>query len=78
MWPPGQVQKQYIARVIGAFPEHEKVVDANINYNAREGKSTTEVLNSSGGTSVKGKAACTKFTRISTIICSSIYADLYN
>ncbi|XP_062115859.1 RNA pseudouridine synthase 7 isoform X1 [Humulus lupulus] len=62
----GQVQKQYIARVIGAFPEHEKVVDANINYNAREGKSTAEVLNSSGGTSVKGKVACTKFTRIST------------
>ncbi|XP_030493924.2 RNA pseudouridine synthase 7 [Cannabis sativa] len=61
----GQVQKQYVARVIGVFPEHEKVVEANINYNAREGKSTAEVLNS-GDTKIKGKTACTKFTRIST------------
>ncbi|KAF4361538.1 hypothetical protein F8388_007554 [Cannabis sativa] len=43
----------------------QKVVEANINYNAREGKSTAEVLNS-GDTKIKGKTACTKFTRIST------------
>ncbi|KAM6570388.1 hypothetical protein CsatB_018373 [Cannabis sativa] len=88
----GQVQKQYVARVIGVFPEHEKVVEANINYNAREGKSTAEVslmrhfhsfqeinmasfvksdlfvlqVLNSGDTKIKGKTACTKFTRIST------------
>ncbi|KAM7265372.1 hypothetical protein ACFE04_003055 [Oxalis oulophora] len=88
------VKKQYIARVLGLFPEDEKkylqfavalnvqenvysnselaeqswfiwfnvqVVDANINYNAREGRSTTEV-----GDDRCGKAACTKFKRIST------------
>ncbi|KAK6127760.1 hypothetical protein DH2020_038469 [Rehmannia glutinosa] len=63
----GEVKKQYIARVIGVFPENEQVVNANINYNAREGKSTAEVENgSSKNNPSKGKAACTKFTRIST------------
>ncbi|KAK6153919.1 hypothetical protein DH2020_013558 [Rehmannia glutinosa] len=63
----GEVKKQYIARVIGVFPENEQVVNANINYNAREGKSTAEVENGSSKNSPsKGKAACTKFTRIST------------
>ncbi|XP_054822205.1 RNA pseudouridine synthase 7 isoform X2 [Prosopis cineraria] len=55
------VQKQYIAKVVGEFPEDEQVVDANINYNAREGRSTAEVKDSA-----KGKTACTKFTRISS------------
>ncbi|PON95707.1 Pseudouridine synthase [Trema orientale] len=62
----GKVQKQYVARVIGVFPEYEKLVDVNINYNAREGRSTAEAGNSSSDTTLKGKAACTKFTRIST------------
>ncbi|XP_042476943.1 RNA pseudouridine synthase 7-like isoform X2 [Macadamia integrifolia] len=43
----GKVHKQYIAKVIGEFPEEE------------EG-------NSFGGTALKGKVACTKFTRIGT------------
>ncbi|XP_050257535.1 RNA pseudouridine synthase 7 isoform X2 [Quercus robur] len=60
----GLVQKQYIAKVIGVFPEDEIMVDANIDYNAREGRSTAEVENANGA--VKGKAASTKFTRIST------------
>ncbi|KAJ1417875.1 Pseudouridine synthase, RsuA/RluB/C/D/E/F [Sesbania bispinosa] len=37
------------------------IVDANIDYNAREGRSTAEVRGSA-----KGKAASTKFSRIST------------
>ncbi|XP_020232921.1 RNA pseudouridine synthase 7 isoform X2 [Cajanus cajan] len=57
----GLVHKQYIAKVVGAFPEDELIIDANIDYNAREGRSTAEV-----GGSAKGKAASTKFTRIST------------
>ncbi|KAG7023047.1 RNA pseudouridine synthase 7, partial [Cucurbita argyrosperma subsp. argyrosperma] len=39
----GLVKKQYLAKVVGVFPEEEQVVDVNINYNAREGKSTAEV-----------------------------------
>ncbi|XP_073295628.1 RNA pseudouridine synthase 7 isoform X2 [Primulina huaijiensis] len=63
----GEVKKQYIARVIGVFPENEQVVNMNINYNAREGKSTVEAENGQNCISPsKGKAACTKFTRIST------------
>lgn len=62
----GKVQKQYVARVIGVFPEHEKVVDVNINHNAREGRSTAEVGDSCHDMPVKGKTACTKFTRICT------------
>ncbi|CAN7006444.1 unnamed protein product [Brassica rapa subsp. trilocularis] len=63
----GMVKKRYIAKVIGVFPEDDKVVDANINYNGSEGRSTAEDANSSGGDKkVKGKPACTKFTRIGT------------
>ncbi|KAJ0052890.1 hypothetical protein Pint_01234 [Pistacia integerrima] len=72
----GKVQKQYVAKVIGVFPEGEQVVDVNINYDARAGRSTAEVRlfvlpfivvgDSCGDTPLKGKAACTKFTRIST------------
>ncbi|XP_055961187.1 RNA pseudouridine synthase 7 isoform X2 [Mercurialis annua] len=43
----GVIQKQYVARVIGVFPEDE-------------------ISNSGGDSPAKGKAACTKFTRIST------------
>ncbi|KAJ7945665.1 Pseudouridine synthase [Quillaja saponaria] len=57
----GLVQKEYIAKVVGEFPDREQIVDANINYNAREGRSTAEV-----GASSEGKTACTKFTRISS------------
>lgn len=64
----GAVQKRYIARVIGVFPDKQQVVNANVNYNAREGRSTVEVGDNQGNSTapVKGKAACTKFTRIST------------
>ncbi|KAK2662304.1 hypothetical protein Ddye_000878 [Dipteronia dyeriana] len=62
----GKVHKQYIAKVIGVFPEGEQVVDAKINYNAKAGRSTTEAVERCGDTPIKGKAACTKFTRIST------------
>ncbi|XP_016467331.1 RNA pseudouridine synthase 7 isoform X2 [Nicotiana tabacum] len=64
----GAVQKQYIARVIGVFPDKQQVVNANVNYNAREGRSTVEVGDDQGNStaSLKGKTACTKFTRIST------------
>ncbi|CBI15710.3 unnamed protein product, partial [Vitis vinifera] len=60
----GMVQKQYIAKVTGVFPDDEQVVNVNVNYNAREGRST--VGNCCGNTPLKGKSACTKFTRIST------------
>ncbi|KAL5724428.1 hypothetical protein ACHQM5_007694 [Ranunculus cassubicifolius] len=63
----GMVQKQYIAKVVGEFPEEEQVVNANVDFNAREGKSYTEEKNSP-----KGKTACTKFTRISTNASFSI------
>ncbi|CAH9061589.1 unnamed protein product [Cuscuta epithymum] len=64
----GRVQKQYIARVIGVFPEDEQVVNANVNYNAREGRSTTEAGGNSvsGNDLVNGKSASTKFMRICT------------
>ncbi|XP_010482444.1 PREDICTED: RNA pseudouridine synthase 7 isoform X2 [Camelina sativa] len=63
----GLVKKRYIAKVIGVFPEDEMVVDANINYNGSEGRSTAEDAISSGDDKkVKGKPACTKFTRIAT------------
>lgn len=60
------VRKQYIAKVIGVFPAEEQVVDANVDYNAREGMSSTEEGNGPGDRPPKGKSACTKFTRIST------------
>lgn len=62
----GKVQKQYVAKVVGVFPEDEQIVDVNVNYNAREGRSTVEVGNSCDGSPIKGKTACTKFTRIGT------------
>uniref|UniRef100_A0A1D1XGI8 Pseudouridine synthase n=1 Tax=Anthurium amnicola TaxID=1678845 RepID=A0A1D1XGI8_9ARAE len=62
----GLLRKEYIAKVIGIFPEGEQVVDANVDYNAREGRSSVEVPNQSNSKPLKGKTACTKFTRIST------------
>ncbi|KAK4750685.1 hypothetical protein SAY87_004167 [Trapa incisa] len=62
----GMVNKQYIAKVIGVFPENEVVVNVNIDYNAREGRSTAEGGNSCSDCPPKGKPACTKFTRIHT------------
>lgn len=45
----------------------QQIANVNINYDAREGKSTAEEANGSNGKiPSKGKAACTKFTRIST------------
>ncbi|XP_072980986.1 RNA pseudouridine synthase 7 isoform X2 [Typha angustifolia] len=61
----GLLQKEYIAKVVGVFPEEEQVVDANVNYNAREGRSSVEVCNHIGEVPI-GKTACTKFQRIST------------
>ncbi|XP_038999278.1 RNA pseudouridine synthase 7-like [Hibiscus syriacus] len=58
--------KQYAAKVFGVFPEGEQVVDSNVDYNAREGRSTAELGICNGDTTLKGKAARTKFTRIST------------
>ncbi|XP_065872853.1 RNA pseudouridine synthase 7 [Euphorbia lathyris] len=62
----GKVQKQYIAKVIGTFPDNEQVIDVNIKYHAREGRSTAVVGDSCGNSPDRGKVACTKFTRIST------------
>ncbi|RZC59457.1 hypothetical protein C5167_006759 [Papaver somniferum] len=56
-----EVRKEYIARVIGVFPEKQQVVSANVDHDAREQRSTAEV-----DTNSVGKAACTKFTRVST------------
>ncbi|KAE9446033.1 hypothetical protein C3L33_21994, partial [Rhododendron williamsianum] len=61
------VHKQYVAKVVGVFPEDEQVVNVNVNFNVREGRSTVEVESAGNAcTSLKGKAASTKFTRIST------------
>ncbi|XP_022932600.1 RNA pseudouridine synthase 7-like isoform X1 [Cucurbita moschata] len=74
----GLVKKQYIARVVGVFPEEEQVVDVHINYNAREGRSTTEMVDSCKDTMAKGKAAQTKFTCIgsdgvhSIVLCEPV------
>lgn len=64
----GMVQKQYIAKVVGEFPEEEQVVNLRVNFNAREGRSTVEAENmdEKGNRTLNGKAACTKFTRICT------------
>ncbi|KAJ0988778.1 hypothetical protein J5N97_007134 [Dioscorea zingiberensis] len=62
----GLLQKEYIAKVVGVFPEGEQVVNANVDYNAREGRSTVETPDKYNGENLKGKAACTKFTRIIT------------
>ncbi|XP_078156451.1 pseudouridine synthase family protein isoform X1 [Carex rostrata] len=61
----GLIKKEYIAKVVGTFPEGEKIVDANVNYNAREGRSTVEVCDGSSKP-IEGKTACTKFERIAT------------
>ncbi|KAL3734208.1 hypothetical protein ACJRO7_023539 [Eucalyptus globulus] len=60
----GMVQKQYIAKVVGTFPEKELLVDISIYYNPREGRSTVEAGDSCQDTPTKGKTASTKFTRI--------------
>ncbi|XVF08649.1 hypothetical protein REPUB_Repub07fG0020700 [Reevesia pubescens] len=39
----GLLHKQYVAKVVGVFPEGEQVVNANVDYNAREGRSTAEI-----------------------------------
>ncbi|KAL8226041.1 hypothetical protein R6Q57_018598 [Mikania cordata] len=64
----GTVQKQYIAKVLGEFPEEEQTVNLRVNFNAREGRSTVEVedLDEKESKTLNGKVACTKFTRIST------------
>ncbi|KAH0467145.1 hypothetical protein IEQ34_004383 [Dendrobium chrysotoxum] len=61
----GLVHKEYFARVVGVFPEGEQVVDANVNYDAREGRSSVEVGDPRDN-ALEGKAACTRFLRIST------------
>ncbi|KAF7061528.1 hypothetical protein CFC21_068215 [Triticum aestivum] len=60
------LQKEYVAKVVGVFPEGEQTVDANVNFNAREGRSTVEVSNGPGKALPSGKQACTKFQRICT------------
>ncbi|KAJ0804327.1 putative tRNA pseudouridine(32) synthase [Helianthus annuus] len=64
----GTVQKQYIAKVVGEFPEEEQIVNLRVNFNAREGRSTVEVgdTDEKDNKTLNGKAACTKFTRICT------------
>ncbi|XP_020253537.1 RNA pseudouridine synthase 7 isoform X2 [Asparagus officinalis] len=39
----GLLQKEYVAKVVGLFPEGEQVVNANVNFNAREGRSSVEI-----------------------------------
>ncbi|KAL9266077.1 hypothetical protein AKJ16_DCAP21070 [Drosera capensis] len=39
----GLVQKQYVAKVVGIFPEGQQVVNANVNYDHREGRSRFEI-----------------------------------
>ncbi|XP_074567754.1 RNA pseudouridine synthase 7 isoform X2 [Curcuma longa] len=62
----GLLRKEYIAKVIGVFPNEEVVVDANISYNAREGRSYVEIDDCHLNKALRGKTACTKFTRIGT------------
>ncbi|XP_042435045.1 RNA pseudouridine synthase 7-like [Zingiber officinale] len=62
----GLLRKEYIAKVIGVFPNEEVVVDANISYNAREGRSYVEIDDCHLDKALRGKTACTKFSRIST------------
>ncbi|KAJ3675813.1 hypothetical protein LUZ60_004855 [Juncus effusus] len=61
----GLLQKEYIAKVIGVFPEGEQIVEANVNHNAREQISTVELSDGTSKT-IEGKKACTKFKRIQT------------
>lgn len=62
----GLVQKLYIAKVVGVFPEGEHVVDVNVDYDAREGRSSVDVGDGSANVKLKGKAASTTFRRIDT------------
>ncbi|XP_068666171.1 RNA pseudouridine synthase 7 [Aristolochia californica] len=62
----GKVRKEYVARVIGVFPVDEQIVNANVDYDAREGRSSVEVGHPQSNKPLRGKTACTKFTRIST------------
>ncbi|KAG0474971.1 hypothetical protein HPP92_014657 [Vanilla planifolia] len=39
----GLLEKEYIARVIGIFPDGEHAVNANLCYNAREGRTSVEI-----------------------------------
>ncbi|KAK3158031.1 hypothetical protein QOZ80_2AG0131960 [Eleusine coracana subsp. coracana] len=61
----GLLQKEYVARVIGVFPDGEQTVDANVNFNAREGRSTVEVSDDAGK-GPPGKQALTRFHRVCT------------
>nr|ADE75868.1 unknown [Picea sitchensis] len=62
----GKVQKEYVAKVKGIFPTEEVEVDANVAYDAREGRSTTQVGNGDKEQPINGKTACTRFTRLAT------------
>uniref|UniRef100_A0A0E0NFE5 Pseudouridine synthase RsuA/RluA-like domain-containing protein n=1 Tax=Oryza rufipogon TaxID=4529 RepID=A0A0E0NFE5_ORYRU len=59
------LQKEYVAKVVGVFPDGEQTVNANVHFNAREGRSTAEVCDGDGKAPI-GKQACTKFQRICT------------
>ncbi|KAH9602658.1 hypothetical protein KSS87_014124 [Heliosperma pusillum] len=62
----GLLKKQYVAKVVGIFPEGEKVVDANVYYDFKEGRSTAEVGDGSADVKLKGKISSTKFRRLHT------------
>lgn len=62
----GKVQKEYVAKIRGVFPKEEVEVDADVAYDAREGRSTTQVSNGDKEKSINGKTACTRFTRLGT------------
>ncbi|AQK71230.1 RNA pseudouridine synthase 7 [Zea mays] len=61
----GLLQKEYVAKVVGVFPDGEQTVDANVNFNAREGRSTVEI-SGGAGEEPNGKQALTRFQRICT------------
>ncbi|KAL6634451.1 hypothetical protein ACP70R_027122 [Stipagrostis hirtigluma subsp. patula] len=61
----GLLQKEYVAKVVGVFPDGEQTVDANVNFNAREGRSTVEISDGAGK-GPSGKQALTRFQRICT------------
>jgi len=61
----GLLQKEYVAKVVGVFPDGEQTVDANVNFNAREGRSTVEI-SGGAGKEANGKQALTRFQRICT------------
>jgi len=61
----GLLKKEYVAKVVGVFPDGEQTVDANVNFNAREGRSTVEI-GGGAGKEANGKQALTRFQRICT------------